>query len=261
MTEILTPQWAVVGPGRLGSAFHSALSAHGLAALESPLGRADDFAQLAAIDCVLLAVPDRAITEVAARVPGGPLVIHASGATALDALVPHARRGVLHPLMTVPTPTTDLTGAPCAISAATTPDRQLLLDLARTLRMQPFEVAEEDRAAYHAAASIASNALVALEVAAERLMATAGVPRSALVPLVESTVRNWAADGAAALTGPVSRGDWVVVARQRDAVAERLPDLLPLFDAQVAACAALAARSDDTSLPAPVVDAAPEVIA
>ena len=195
----------------------------------------------------------------AARVPAGPLVVHASGATPMDALIPHARRGVLHPLMTVPTPDTNLRGAPCAISAADPLDRLAIEALAETLGMQPFVVAEEDRAAYHAAASMASNALVALEVAAERLMATAGVPRSALVPLVESSVRNWAADGAAALTGPVSRGDWSVVARQRDAVAERLPDLLPLFDAQVAACAALAARNDDPSLSD--VDAAPEVTA
>ena len=58
--------------------------------------------------------------------------------------------------------------------------------------MRPFTVADEDRAAYHAAASIASNFLVALEDAAERLAATAGVPREALVPLVRATVENWA---------------------------------------------------------------------
>ena len=59
--------------------------------------------------------------------------------------------------------------------------------------MSPFEVADEDRAAYHAAASIASNFLVTLEGAAEQLAASAGVPRAALVPLVRASVENWAA--------------------------------------------------------------------
>ena len=40
--------------------------------------------------------------------------------------------------------------------------------------MRPIEIADTDRAAYHAAASIASNFLVTLEAAAERVGATAG---------------------------------------------------------------------------------------
>ena len=40
--------------------------------------------------------------------------------------------------------------------------------------MRPVEIADEDRAAYHAAASIASNFLITLEAAAERLGASAG---------------------------------------------------------------------------------------
>ena len=62
--------------------------------------------------------------------------------------------------------------------------------------MRPVEIADDDRAAYHAAASIASNFLVTLEAAAERVAATAGVDRELLVPLVRATVENWAADGA-----------------------------------------------------------------
>ncbi len=54
------------------------------------------------------------------------------------------------------------------------------------------------------------------------------------MPLVRATVENWARLGAErALTGPVARGDDATVARQRAAVAERTPELLPLFDALV----------------------------
>jgi predicted short-subunit dehydrogenase-like oxidoreductase (DUF2520 family) len=114
--------------------------------------------------------------------------------------------------------------------------------LAHALDMRPFAIADEDRAAYHAAASIASNFLTTIEGAAERLAATAGVPREALVPLVRAAVDNWAALGArAALTGPIVRGDEAVVERQRAAVAGRTPELADLFDALAAATRDLAA--------------------
>ena len=57
--------------------------------------------------------------------------------------------------------------------------------------MRPIEIAPEDRAAYHAAASIASNFLVTLEAAAERLAATVGHgARATCVPLVRATRRE-----------------------------------------------------------------------
>jgi predicted short-subunit dehydrogenase-like oxidoreductase (DUF2520 family) len=91
---------------------------------------------------------------------------------------------------------------------------------------------------------MASNFLVTLEDAAERLMATAGPGRAALAPLVRATVDNWVADGGAALTGPIARGDQATVARQRAAVAERLPELLPLFDEMCRATESLSRRRD-----------------
>jgi predicted short-subunit dehydrogenase-like oxidoreductase (DUF2520 family) len=104
--------------------------------------------------------------------------------------------------------------------------------MAVALGMRPVEVADADRVAYHAAASIAANFLVCLEGAAERLAATAGVERELLVPLVTGAVENWGRLGARrALTGPIVRGDDAVVTAQRAAVAERTPELLPAFDA------------------------------
>jgi predicted short-subunit dehydrogenase-like oxidoreductase (DUF2520 family) len=98
--------------------------------------------------------------------------------------------------------------------------------------LRPIEIAEADRAAYHAAATLASNFLVALEGAAETLAATVGISRRELLPLVQATVENWGAVGARqALTGPIARGDEITVARQRAAVAESAPQLLELFDA------------------------------
>jgi predicted short-subunit dehydrogenase-like oxidoreductase (DUF2520 family) len=113
--------------------------------------------------------------------------------------------------------------------------------LAARLGMNAVEIEDADRAAYHAAASIASNFLVTLEAAAERVLAGTGADRELLVPLVRATVENWAATGPErALTGPIARGDEATVARQRAAVAERAPELLGLFDALAQATRRLA---------------------
>ena len=123
-------------------------------------------------------------------------------------------------------------GVGAAIAGTTDRARATAGGLARCLGMRAIAIADRDRAAYHAAASIASNFLVTLEAAAERLAGTAGVDRDLLAPLVRATVENWVDHGAQrALTGPIARGDLATVERQRGAVAARAPDLVALFDA------------------------------
>jgi predicted short-subunit dehydrogenase-like oxidoreductase (DUF2520 family) len=230
---------AIVGAGRLGTALTAALDAAGLD-VRGPLGRGAT-AEGAAV--VVLCVPDREIAAAAAAIAPGPLVGHCSGATGLAPLAPHEAFS-LHPLMTVPANAAPgvLAGAGCAIDGATPRALEIAERLAAVLGMRATRIAEEDRVAYHAAASIASNFLVTLEGAAERLAATAGVDRELLAPLVRAAVEDWAARGAAdALTGPIARGDEETVARQRAAVEERAPDLLRLFDALADATRVVAA--------------------
>jgi predicted short-subunit dehydrogenase-like oxidoreductase (DUF2520 family) len=212
---------AVVGPGRLGTALASALRAAGLD-VEGPLGRG----QAPEAPLILLCVPDGAIADAAAAMPDGALVGHCSGATALGAC-----DFSLHPLMTVPETGAEFAGVPAAVAG-----HPVATELAERLGMHPFHVADEDRAAYHAAAAMASNFLVILESAAERVAQTAGVGRDALAPLVRQSAENWAAHGRAALTGPHVRGDHATIERHRAALTERAPDLLPLYDALGAAC-------------------------
>ena len=227
---------AVVGAGRLGHALASALRAAGIA-VEGPLGRG----ARPRAEVVLLTVPDGEIPAAAEATPAA-LIGHCSGATTLEAL--GDREGFsLHPLMTVPEGgEAPFAGAGCAVAGTTERALGTATALAHALGMRPVEVADDDRAAYHAAASIAANFLVTLEGEAERLAATAGVPRELLVPLARAALENWAAKGAcAALTGPVARGDEATVARQRQAIEDRAPDLLDTFDALVAASRVLAA--------------------
>jgi predicted short-subunit dehydrogenase-like oxidoreductase (DUF2520 family) len=233
---------AIVGAGRLGTALAAALRDTDLP-VTGPLGRGRVGPIPGTAAAVLLCVPDAEIAAAAALVDAGPLVGHCSGATGLDVLAPHEAFG-LHPLMTVPRDApAAFAGAGAAIAGSTPRAEAVAEALARALGLRATRVADADRAAYHAAASIASNFLVTLEGAAERLAATAGVERALLAPLVRAAVEHWAARGAAdALTGPIARGDEATVERQRAAVAERTPELLPLFDALADATRELAAR-------------------
>ena len=206
--------------------------------VSGPLGRG---ATGLGSDAVLLCVPDGEIARAAAHVAPGPVVGHCSGATRLAELTPHEAFS-LHPLMTVTGEGVDFAGAGAAIAGTTPRALELATELAQALGMRPVEVAEDHRPAYHAAASIASNFLVTLEAAAERVAAAAGLEREQLVPLVRATVENWARLGPVrALTGPVARGDEATVARQRAAIDEVAPDLVPLFDELVTATRALVA--------------------
>ena len=224
MTPVL-PACAVVGHGRLGTALAAALRAAG-ASVDGPLDRG---ATASTVDVVFLAVPDAEIANAAAAVAPGRLVGHCSGATTLAPLQGHPDAFSLHPLMTVTAAGADFTGATAAIAGTTDGARATARSLATALGMTAVEIADADRPAYHAAASMASNFLVTLEWAAERV---GGLDRAALAPLVRATVDNWVADGAhAALTGPIARGDEATVDKQRAAVVERAPELTNLFDA------------------------------
>ena len=230
---------AIVGAGRVGGALARAAAAASVTVRVA--GRDDALEACREAEAAVLAVPDAAIAEVAetvaAAVPPLRLVGHTSGATGLEALASCAAAGAatfsVHPLQTVPGPDSDLTGAPCAVSGSDAAAEEFARGLAERLGMRPFTVPEEHRAAYHAAASIASNFLVALEESASELLARTGVAeaRELLAPLVLRTAANWAESGSAALTGPIARGDEATVERHRAAIAELAPELTELYEA------------------------------
>jgi predicted short-subunit dehydrogenase-like oxidoreductase (DUF2520 family) len=246
---------AIIGRGRLGSALATALRQTGQPVI-GPLPRG---AAPTDVDTVLVCVPDAEIAGAASLVPAGPRVGHCSGATGLEVLAPHEAFS-LHPLTTVTGDGAAFGGAVAAVSGSTAGALALARALAVMLQLRPIVISPRDRAAYHAAASIASNFLITLEAAAERLAATAGIERDQLLPLVRATVENWARLGPErALTGPVARGDEVTVSRQRDAVAERTPELLGLFDALVDATRSLAAEPVESTSSIPLEDSAEPV--
>ena len=202
----------VIGSGRVGSAIGARLRERGVA-----VGENDP-------DIVLLCVPDTAISDTSRNVePARAWLGHVSGATPLAALDPHDRRFSLHPLQTFDRSgdPSQLDGAWAAISGETDEALAVARELAETLGLQPFELADGDRTLYHAGAVFASNYLVTLQRAAVRL----GVPPEGLVPLMRGTI-----DHGFELTGPIARGDWATVEAHRQAIRAQRPELEQLYE-------------------------------
>lgn len=233
----------IIGPGRAGGALATALDAVGWRVLD-PLGRGDDLAgAAAATDLLVIATPDAAIADVAAAVTPVPtaVVAHLAGSLGLDVLAGHPRRAGLHPLVSLPAAAL---GAERLVAGAwfAVAGDPLVNDVVADLGGHPFAVADTDRATYHAAACIASNHLVALLGQVDRIATAIGVPLDAYVALARDTVDNVARLGpAAALTGPVARGDWATVERHLDALEALDPSERPAYEVLAAAADRLVA--------------------
>jgi predicted short-subunit dehydrogenase-like oxidoreductase (DUF2520 family) len=187
----------------------------------------------AAADVVLLAVPDRAIAPLAAKLAParaswrGIVVLHAAGAYGPEPLAPLRKRGaatgVWHPLavlggsgsVTLAGAAARIEGAPSATAAARR--------LSALVGIVPLRAGglrtPQGRRSYHAAASLASNDLIALLAIGQSLLVRRGVPQAAalraLVALAQGTLTQVRRSGLyGALTGPVARNDGATVAAQ-----------------------------------------------
>lgn len=243
MTDV---RFAVIGRGRAGGSFQAALVHRG-ADCVAMLGRGDDPATLdTTLDLVIVAVPDRAIADVAEHVPTGPLVVHLSGATDLRSLRAHHERcGSLHPLVSL----TDsergaaalLAGPHMAVAAPTPELVAEVRSIAELLGAQTFIVDDNRRASYHAAASVAANHLVGLVAQVERIADADGLPLAPFTTMMRAVIDNIDHVGvAASLTGPVARGDWDTV---RAHLAATDPADHGLYIALAQACATLAGHA------------------
>ena len=197
----MTSEFTILGRGRAGRALAEAWGPR-VALLEhgaSPGG------------LVVLAVPDRAIPELAARFPGR--CVHLAGSLHLEG-VPCA-----HPLTSFDGRARDWTGTPLAITGAV-PDQ--LRRAFGDLGFAPFEPPATLKPLYHAAAVLTSGHAATLWLGAEALLRVQGValPGRGLLPLAEATLRNVAERGASGRTGPFARGDETTIIRDAEALPE-----------------------------------------
>ena len=211
-----------IGPGRAGLSLARALAGAGFH-IAGVLGRDDDQADAACgVDALVISTPDDDVGSVASlvRPVDGCVVLHLAASLGLDVLGPHTRRASLHPLVPLPNPIIGEQRLTSGISFAVAGD-PVADEMVRALGGRPFAVADADRAAYHAAACIAANHVVALLGQVQRVAASAGLDVGAFLDLSRAAIDDVARLGpAAALTGPAGRGDWATLERHRLA----LPD-------------------------------------
>lgn len=246
---------AVVGAGRVGTSLavlwrragHRIVAVAGGAATPERAARflpevpvLDPIGAAKAAEVVVIATPDAAIGPVcgematAGALDAANAVVHASGATGLDALAPAAATGAstlsVHPLQTCPTVEAGVERIPGSTFAVTAGDEDAYAlgeRLARDAGGRPVRIDDERKPLYHAAAVFASNYLVTLSALAEELGLAAGIedPIAAFAPLQEATLANIARVGPAeALTGPAVRGDAITLQRNLEALDRYAPE-------------------------------------
>jgi L-aspartate-alpha-decarboxylase len=193
-------------------------------------------------DLIVLAVPDDALRLLATGLNWRPrhAAVHCSGALGVEAIASARRGGAqtggFHPFLSLTREGADrapFEGAVIGIEAeGALFDR--LAAMATSLDAVPLRLAGVDRTAYHAAAVFGANYLVTLVAAAARLWKDSGLEKElaarAVGKLVESVARTIRISGpAAALTGPIVRGDRGTVKRHLGYLDERDPDLAAFY--------------------------------
>lgn len=186
---------------------------------------------------VLLAVPDRSIAPLARALAPlrpsweGVVALHGAGAYGPELLSAFSSRGaatgVFHPLAVLrAVGSSTLSGAFVRIEgkARAAAAARRLAGIAGLFPL-PARGLKTPRArrAYHAAASLASNDVVALLYAAQRLLVRHRVPKRtawrAVVSLASGALAAAVEGAGAALTGPVARNDVATLRRQLAALA------------------------------------------
>jgi predicted short-subunit dehydrogenase-like oxidoreductase (DUF2520 family) len=252
---------AIVGPGRVGTALGLALAAAGYrvegvagrgeAAIDAfrsrlPEAAAGTPAEVAAgAELVVLAVPDDALEGVvrdlalADALGPGARVVHVAGGQGTGVLEPlrlcGAAVAACHPAQTFPDPDrgfASLPGTSWAVTAAPA-DLGWASVLVTDLRGTPVPVAEANRTLYHAGLAVGANATTSVVTMARDLLLGAGVrdPNAFLGPLVTTAAANASERGAAALTGPVRRGDAGTVAAHLAELRDLLPEVVDAYTA------------------------------
>jgi predicted short-subunit dehydrogenase-like oxidoreductase (DUF2520 family) len=195
---------------------------------------------------IVIAVADDAIEEVASSLAAagfrGGLALHTCGARGPESLEELSSQGagcgVLHPLQTIASPEQGLEALPgAAFGVAGAPAAvEWARGLVGLLGGTALQIAPERMPLYHAAAVLASNAVIGLVDAAAILMVSAGLDERQAIRALGGILRASAENAiamspTAALTGPIQRGDIETVRRHLRALADSPPSVSGLYRA------------------------------
>jgi predicted short-subunit dehydrogenase-like oxidoreductase (DUF2520 family) len=244
---------ALIGAGRVGTAVAALLRrrGHRIVAVTS---RSDSSARRAAelldapvldpdswprCDLVMIGTVEDAIESTAewiAPSAAGAVVVHFAGATGTAPLTPAAAVGArvaaIHPVQSIPSIDAGIRrilGCAWGVTCDDSIFEWTSSFISAELDGRPVRVEEDARSIWHAAAVTTSNGIAALLASGEAMLEAAGIsdPDQVLGALALGTVLNALEQGggAAALTGPVVRGESATIARHLAALEARAPEL------------------------------------
>ena len=199
----------IVGAGRAGTSFSTALAASGH---DVQLVHHDELHLISAPDVILLTVPDDFIDVIALQIPHNEnqIVAHVAGSRTLSVLGEHPRVASIHPLMALPSG--DLGAARLYGATYCVAGDEGIREIATALNGRIITLSDEQRTLYHATAVVAANHLVALMGHVKELAEAAGLSLEDFLPLAEQSLRDVKEVGPQdALTGPASRGDMATI--------------------------------------------------
>jgi predicted short-subunit dehydrogenase-like oxidoreductase (DUF2520 family) len=196
---------------------------------------------------IIIATPDGGIEQVSqelARIGAEELrdhiVLHTSGA--LDSSILHAVRacgaaaGSMHPLQTFSGVAVPPLGGRLFAIEGDAAAVKMARKISRALGGAPMSVEARKKPLYHAAGTLAAGHSLVVVESAVQLMMSLGIKRAeaskALVAMTRQVLENYERLGPrAAWTGPLSRGDYEVVAKHLQALQDYSPEYKTAYEA------------------------------
>jgi len=170
----------------------------------------NDYNDLQEADLYIIAVSDKAISEVSKQLPfQNRIVVHTSGAAPLDVLDSKNRKGVFYPLQTFSKKKEiDFSIIPLCLEAENTFDFRVLETLAKSISNAVFAINSDQRKALHVAAVFVNNFTNHLYQIGQEICEEHQVPFEVLRPLIQETAEKInTLDPIDAQTGPAKRND------------------------------------------------------
>lgn len=166
-------------------------------------------------DLYLLAVSDQAIAEIAEQLPAhlSGIVVHCSGATAIDVLQDFQRYGVVYPpqSLTKHGPV-DLASIPFGIEGNTANTADQLMAFMRPISQASFPCSSPQRLALHTAAVFANNFANSLFQISYDILKENNLSFDLLRPIILETAQKVQAhEPRTVQTGPAQRGDLLTI--------------------------------------------------
>ena len=176
---------------------------------ENKISITDKISDLKPADIYLIAISDDAIAKMSAKIKTSALVVHCSGAIAIDELLCNSKKGVLYPIQTFSNmPLTTFNKLPFLIEAENKNDFELLKDLVLVIGGKPIEMNSQKRSYIHLIAVMINNFGNHLIELGENIAQSHDIPFAIFHEIIEKTHKNAIEIGAKnSQTGPAKRKD------------------------------------------------------